>query len=304
MDKLEQFVKSVLNSRGINEQDKQELEIELKDHLNSLKLDYINNGYDEEKAIDLSIKEFGNPNTLGNDLKKYLVTKNKGSILTKSSKINGILLMCIIYFLITLFYAVVVNETLTGLYYLVATFATILGIYIYVNVKLYDKEAKIRYLSFFVIIFWVLERIIVLFVQNFSIYLRGGNFRIIPTLNLTYIVCYVFFSIVAVILIKSQKNNVFDKIKNPYNSKAKMIIIFTITVCLNVLYYLFPNRCYPLFVLVEKVVGKPINEVDRNMLYLVIDGEYFVPNLGLMIFLGLICMLLYKILKKGLRSLI
>lgn len=304
MNEIEQFIQLVLNSRGINEQDKKELELELTDHLNSLKLDYIKNGYDEKEAIELCIKEFGEPNTLGNNLKRYLVSKNKVSILTLSNKINGLLLMCFIYLCTTLFYTLVLNKTLTGLYYLLVTFTTISGIYVYVNLKLYDNSAKIKYFSFYLISFFLIERSLVFLFYIFSNYLRGGNLGLVPILNLSYLAFYILFSVFALVLLKIDTNNTFNKVRNPYNSQIKIVILFVISMGLNALYYLFPNRWYPLFVLVEKLLGKPINEVNRNIFYLVINNKYIVPNFGLLIFIALVLLIIYKILKKGIRSLI
>lgn len=304
MNEIEQFIQSVLNSRGINEQDKKELELELTDHLNSLKLDYIKNGYDEKEAIELCIKEFGEPNTLGNTLKRYLVSKNKGSILTVSNKINGILLMCFIYLCTTLFYTLVMNEILTGLYYPLVTFTTVSGIYLYINLKIYDNSAKIKYFSFFLISFFLIERILVFFFYTFSNYLRGGNLGLVPILNWFYVIFYIFFSTFALVLLKINKINTFDKIRNPYDSQIKIALLFVISMGLNALYYLFPNRWYPLFVLVERLLGKPINEVHRNIFYLLINNRYVVPNFGLLIFIGLLLLVIYKIFKKGIGSLI
>lgn len=45
-----------------------------------LKNDYLNKGLSEKDAIKLSIKDFGESNFIGNNIKRSLPSHNKGSI--------------------------------------------------------------------------------------------------------------------------------------------------------------------------------------------------------------------------------
>lgn len=130
MNEFDRFIRPVLNDRGINEEDKKELDIELRDHLNCLKKDFIEKGHNEAEANKLAIKEFGEVNALGNTLKRYLVSKNKVRTLTNDNKIKGILVMLITYFITTLFYTIVINQPLVDAYNVLVAFVSVASIYI------------------------------------------------------------------------------------------------------------------------------------------------------------------------------
>lgn len=72
MDRINKFINDLLSERGITKDDRKDLEIELLDHMMLLKQEYIDNGHDESEAIELSIKNFGDINEIGNNIKKAL----------------------------------------------------------------------------------------------------------------------------------------------------------------------------------------------------------------------------------------
>lgn len=73
MDRIEMFIKDILDNRGINEADKEELKLELLDHILLLKKEYHDKGLEENQAIDLALKDFGNTNAIG--ISYYMITK-------------------------------------------------------------------------------------------------------------------------------------------------------------------------------------------------------------------------------------
>ena len=70
MDRLNDFINDLLSERGITKDDKEDLRIELLDHIMLLKQEYIEEGYDEKEAIKLALKNFGDINEIGNGIKR------------------------------------------------------------------------------------------------------------------------------------------------------------------------------------------------------------------------------------------
>lgn len=135
-------------------------------------------------------------------------------------------------------------------------------------------------------------------------YLRGGDFWHTHIINISYILSYIVFSGVAIWRIKVDRSTMLDRVRNPYDSKVMITFLVSISIILNVIYYLFPNRWYALCVLMEKLVGESINEVNRNLLYLVINDRIVIPNIGIFILIGLLLILFYKIIRKGVKSIL
>ncbi|WP_425449281.1 VanZ family protein [Dethiothermospora halolimnae] len=72
MNKFDEYIDKVLDKLQCDSNDKDELREEFKDHLNLLKEEYLNKGYEEDDAIKLSICDFGEENKIGKDLNQSI----------------------------------------------------------------------------------------------------------------------------------------------------------------------------------------------------------------------------------------
>lgn len=88
MREFDKFINNLLDIRGINDFDKIDLKDEIQDHLMLLKLDYINKGYSERNSIKLAIRDFGEENFIGKEIKKICHLKIRQRYFRKNIKLN------------------------------------------------------------------------------------------------------------------------------------------------------------------------------------------------------------------------
>lgn len=305
MDRINEFITDLLDSRGITKEDREDLKIELLDHMMLLKQEYVENGYDEYEAIELAIKNFGDTNEIGNSIKKTLPSRNRYNDFSKLEVAKTVLFMLVGYFL-TIFYIVSFAElNYEGFLYntIIASIPIIIG-FAYINLKVITKIKRVKNLLVSFAIFFLAEKVLTIL-----IYVVGYGFYLNRVVNLTdfldvkYIVMFLMLGIISVIITNFLSDEVVLKIRNPYNAKITSNLLWFSSVALMVLYYLFPNRWYLLCRFVESIIGSDVAYVNKNILFLTINNKIVLPNIGLIIFLILAVKLLKQINKKGIESL-
>ncbi|GAB6150432.1 permease prefix domain 1-containing protein [Clostridium novyi] len=295
MREFDKFIDDFLDTSGINDFDKKDLKDEIKDHLMLLKLDYINKGYSENEAIKLSIKDFGEDNSIGKEVRKNLYFKNKVLMFSKKDKFK-----CIIYMFLFYFLFIFLSETVFEINHRTILFNILLGVIpilagvIYINIKMIINKNKVYNLKCILMIYFVIEKVIMSCFGLISGYiLKGeliGNIQLKSSymFNNIYISSYIIFSIFVIIIQKYLDKNKLINIKNPYTFKSSSVILGSLSMILMIAYYLFPNRWYVLYCLIEKIIHNNIKAVSKNFLYIVINNKVVIPNLGLILFIYLV----------------
>ncbi|MBX4262831.1 VanZ family protein (plasmid) [Clostridium estertheticum] len=64
MDKIDKYIKKVINGLDLDKKEIDELKTQFKDHIFSLKAEYLEKSYSDDKAIDLALEDFGNENNI------------------------------------------------------------------------------------------------------------------------------------------------------------------------------------------------------------------------------------------------
>lgn len=306
MERINEFINDILDNRGINHDDKEDLRLELLDHILLLKKEYIATGLDEDKATELALQNFGDINTIGNGIKRTLPSRNKYKEFTLR-EISKIILVMLLGYIITVVYAISFQEMNLGslTYYISITLSPIIINFIYVNFKLGSKMIRIKNMIKSLLVFLLVERMLFLMVYAIQIIIHKGSDRIdlFTLLNFKYIAIYLCVGIVFVVLTSLISDKVVVKIRNPYNSKLKTNILLTSSLIFMILYYLFPNRWYILCSLIEKILGSEIIYVNKNILFLTINHEMFIPNIGLIVLIIMGINLFRQVYRKGIESL-
>lgn len=306
MERINEFINDILDNRGINHDDKEDLRLELLDHILLLKKEYIATGLDEDKATELALKNFGDINNIGNGIKRTLPSRNKYKEFTLR-EISKIILAMLLGYIITVVYIVSFKEmnydSLT--YYSVIVIAPIIINFIYVNLKLGSRIIRIKNMIKSLLVFLLVERMLFLMVYAIQIIIHKGSdgIDLFTLLNFKYIAVYLCVGIVFVVLTSLISDKVAVKIRNPYNSKLLTNILLTSSLIFMILYYLFPNRWYILCSFIEKILGSEIIYVNKNILFLTINHEIFIPNIGLIVLIIMGINLIRQIYGKGIESL-
>lgn len=304
MDRINKFIDDLLSERGITKDDRNDLGIELLDHIILLKQEYIESGYDESEAIELAIKNFGDTNEIGNNIKKALPSRNKYTDFSKLEMTKSILFMLVGYFLTLFYISSFGSMNYEGLMYnlIISTIPIIIG-FAYINLKMTTKIKRVKNLFISLAIFFLSERLLTLL-----IYVVGYGFYLNRVIKLTdlvdfkYIVIFLILGIVFTVFTNLLSDKVVAKIRNPYNAKITSNLLWILSIALMLLYYLFPNRWYLLCRFVESIIGGEVIYVSKNILFLTINHKIPLPNIGLIIFVIMGLKLLKQINKKGLES--
>ncbi|MBU3174578.1 hypothetical protein [Clostridium estertheticum] len=64
MDKVDKYIKKVINELDLDKKEIDELKTQFKDHIFSLKAEYLEKSYSDDKAIDLALEDFGNEHNI------------------------------------------------------------------------------------------------------------------------------------------------------------------------------------------------------------------------------------------------
>lgn len=103
MDKLREYIDTVLKGVPLNKQARLDLEEEFYDHLTSLKKEYLKEGYSEEQSEILAMENFGETQNIKNSLKtvytpyrKWKETMNQKKILKESLQWTAVFFVSIL----------------------------------------------------------------------------------------------------------------------------------------------------------------------------------------------------------------
>lgn len=310
MEVFNAYIKELLDERGINEQDKKDLEFEIKDHLMLLENEYLIKGLSEKDAIKLSIKDFGESNFIGNSIKKNLPSHNKYPDFTFKERAQCLLSMFLVYFIyiFVLSYATFLSQISDSLFfYLGMAIVVTLTSFILVNKKVNDNKNKLKNIISCNIQFFIIEKVFMsLFILIISS-IRGGNgFSLFNTyiFNWIYILSFILFTSCSVIITKHVMNKITLNLKNNYNNTITSTILFIISVLFMILYILIPNRFYVLRKIIISILGSDITNVSKNIFFMVINNSLVIPNIGLVILIILCIRLILHIKKKGIESIL
>ncbi|MCB2342500.1 permease prefix domain 1-containing protein [Clostridium estertheticum] len=313
MSGFEVYVKDILNERGINEHDKKDLAFEIEDHLMLLKNEYLDKGLSENEAIKLSIKDFGESNSIGNSIKNNLPSHNKYLDFTFKEKVQCLSEMFLIYFFILVSCATFLNVNIyTIFFYVSMDLVVILTSFIFVNRKVNNVKNKVKNIIHINIQFFIIEKIVMSLFFIISLPIRGGT-NILETklplmnfyiFNWIYIIGFILLTLISLIITKYVMNKVTHNIKNNYNNTITSTILFITSILFIILYILIPNRFYVLRKILISIMGSDITEVSRNALFMVINNNFIIPNIGLVILIILCIRLVIHIKKKGIGSIL
>ncbi|AFS79343.1 hypothetical protein Curi_c23410 [Gottschalkia acidurici 9a] len=309
---LEIYIKKLLDKRGINDQDKEDLYYEIKDHLMLLKNEYLSKGLSEDEAVKLSIKDFGNINFIGNDIKRNLPSNNKYENLSFREKTICLLEMFLSYFIFICIYAMAGNISTQSIFFDIgmATVVTLTS-FIYINKKLNSEKGKVKNLIICNILFFIIEKIIMLIFTIFTLNIIGlSTDPLLYTItssyvfDLTYILAFVLLVFSSVIVTKYIGNMLFKNIRNTYNYTLASTVLFVTSIILLLIYYLIPNRFYLLRKIIINTIGTEIISVSKNVFFMVINNGFVIPNIGLLLLMLLCIKLVLHIKKKGIKSIL
>ncbi|KNF10084.1 hypothetical protein CLPU_1c02490 [Gottschalkia purinilytica] len=311
MIELERYVKKILDDRGINKKDKEELSIEILDHLLMLKNEYLEKGYDEKKATKKAIVDFGQYNTIGNEVKKFLPSKNKCEDLLLRDKIKCILSMFLVYLLsISFFIATLTIYPPNIVFNIGVNLCVTFTAFLYINIKLNNTRNAIKNIILCNGTFMILEKIFMIIFSLFELFIRGSNtkilynFRDFYIFNLKFILSFIILTLFFILLTKYFNINISEKIENIYDLNISTIVTFFISIILMTMYYLTPNKFYMIRKIITNFIGSDITEVSKNTLFITINSRYIIPNIGLII-LSLLCVRLILLLRrKGIKSIL
>ncbi|AEB74961.1 permease prefix domain 1-containing protein [Clostridium botulinum] len=295
MKEFDKFINNFLDISGINDFDKMDLKDEIKDHLMLLKLDYIKKGYSEGESIRLAIRDFGEENFIGREIKRNLPSKNKAKIFYKEDKIKCILDMFLSYYLFIFLSEIIFEIDHKTLMFniLLATIPSLVG-FIYINIKVINNNKNIYNLKFILVLYFIIEKLIMSSLALIYYYIKPskfilyGVFKNYYVFNKKYIISY---SIVVIVLILIQlyiNKNERMNIKNTCNLKVSSTILGVLSLLLMIAYYLIPNRWYFLYCTIEKIIQSNIEVVSKNIIFILINNKIIIPNLGLIIFIFLL----------------
>lgn len=305
MDRINEFINDLLSERGITKDDREDLKIELLDHIMLLKQEYIENGYNEDQAIELALKNFGDTNEIGNGIKRTLPSRNKYNDFSKLEILKTVLFMLVGYFL-TVFYISSLGEMNyeSFLFNTIISAVPIIIGFAYINLKLTIKIKRVKNLLITLTVFCLCEKVLMLLIYGvgYGVYSnRAINF--IDLLDFKFIVTFLIIGLISIVLTNFISDKVASKIRNPYNAKITSNLLWILSVALMLLYYLFPNRWYLLSRFVESIINNEVVHVSKNILFLTINHKIALPNIGLIILIIMGVKLLKQINKKGIESL-
>lgn len=305
MDRINQFINDLINSRGITKEDREDLKIEILDHMMLLKQEYIDNGYKENEAIELAIKNFGDINEIGNSIKRALPSRNKHNDFSKMEITKCVLFMLVSYFITIFYISSLGNMKCENLMYnvIVSIIPITVGL-VYINLKTATKIERVKSLLVSLVIFFLSQKLLTLLIYGVSYGLHlNRSINLTYLLDFQYIVTFLILGIIFVFLTNFLSDKLLLKIRNPYNAKITSNLLWISSIALMLLYYLFPNRWYLLCLFVENIIGNKVVHVSKNILFLIINNRIALPNVGLIIFIIMGIKLLKQINKKGIESL-
>lgn len=317
MRKFDAYISELLNERGINDQDKEDLKYEIMDHLILLKDEYLKKGLSEQEAEKSAIKDFGDSNSVGNNIKINLPSLNKSADFSSKERLSCILQMFLAYSILRYLFGTVTDDFTHVFFYTIMNIGVVLTSFILVNKKLTNEKNKIKNIIICNSTFFISEKIIMFIyaVLWLTIVDRSRLFsNLLKTynnfyfLNWKYISLFLLLTIFSVLLTKLSGNKLFNNRRNVYNYTAKVITAFVISILLIIPYAMIQfatqYRLGRFRYIVADITGYRVTDIAANTFYTVFDSRFVVPNIGLVILIILIIRLIIQIKKKGIKSIL
>ena len=284
MNEFKLYVNKLLKKTNFNSLEREDLENELVEHLNNLKYDYLKKGFSEKDAIDTVIKNFNSSDFL-NEMNNFS-KKQKLSGFSIKFTFKTTLILSLIYIMLTIsiFTLFKVNRDSNLLYSFVICLISFLNYYYSASNFIFKKDITLNILitcfSFF-----LLEKITSIIFANIYVLLTYNiKFNILDLFSFDFnkIIIYILISIIFLFI------SLFSKISIPKtNSKLNNIDISILisSVLLNIIYYFYPNRFYFLNLIISDFFNINIDSLDKNLLYMNINNEIVIINIGLLLLL-------------------
>ncbi|AYD40483.1 hypothetical protein D4Z93_08070 [Clostridium fermenticellae] len=309
---FKQFVEDIIDKRGINENDSLELKDEILSHLSLLKDEYLEKSYNEEEAIKLSIKNFGNSNLIGNNLKSNLPSKNKYYKFNFKNMIKLICNMILLYLILVFFFACIISKNINSKYFsIVIPFILTIFSFLYINIKINNTKSAIKSIIICNISSFIIIKLLSTFILFIAVVLFGSPFnRSLLWSLFSYLIIHIFisfmpfvtFTISSIIFTKLSNKIIFSKIRNIYETKLTSVLFFFLSIVLLISFYMLPNSNLILKGILMNLTNSKIIQFHKNILYLVVNENILIPNIGLIFLLFLLIKLFMLIYKKGIKS--
>lgn len=294
MKGIELYVNRLLKKTKLNKIEKKDLELELIEHLNNIKEDYIKKGIPEKEAINNVISNF--------NYSEFLEEINTFS--TKK-KLKGISFNYLILtsFILILSYMIATsicftffdnNRTSMILYFIIMGVISIVNFYFAYNNFESKKDIIINTLLGFLSFFFLRFIIIISFnvVYNLKFLNEGFNMFNSNLLNINTILIDFSILILSFIFIKFVKIDINEK-NTTFSNLDFYILGFSLV--LNLIYFLYPNRFNILKTIVYKLFHIDVYSFDKNIFFMNINNEINIINVGLIM---LIIFMIYKLFFK------
>lgn len=318
MHEFDAYISELLNERGINDQDKEDLRCEMMDHLILLKDEYLKKGLSEKEAAEAAIKDFGDSNSVGNNIKINLPSLNKSVDFSSKERLSCIVEMFLVYFILRYLFGTITDDFTNIIFYTIISVGVILTSFILVNKKLRNEKNRIKNIIICNTGFFISEKIImcVYGIVWLTVVDKSRSFtNLLKTynncyfLNWKYMSLFILLTIFSILLTKFLGKRIFDNMRNTYNHNAGAVSLFIISILLIMPYvYIQYNNSYytrcMLMNIISRMTGLNITDININILFMVVNSRFVVPNVGFALIIILLARLIIQIKKKGIKSIL
>lgn len=291
------YIKKMLDKTNLTKDEKKEMKIELLEHLNSMKDDFLSENHSEKDAINLTLKNFNKENFLKeiNELETSSLKGISSNFIIKNALLSG-LIYCLLVIILVSFVSVYRESEI--FYYLII-FVTLVFNFIMTTRKFNNKKDLRKNFIISGLSFIVLERLIIYLVsKSYSLInmLTSTNFDIYKVSFLEPIIS-TFILILITYLSIYYKGPSKKTINLNLSILEKLVLLFSLV--LTVLYFLYPNRLYVLKTAISILFNFSIDIFTKNIFFITINNNFKIFNLGLII---LILFIPYKLISNNLRK--
>lgn len=293
MNKFDIFTKKLLANKGLNDTDYIELNEYIKDKLYIMKNEFIEDGKSEEESIDLAINYFQKKDFNIKDIINELPYKNKVVNLSIYRKINVSLLNLLIYLSLNIYVFINNNDKVRSpITFLITLLLTMLIPYIYVMRNTYNHDFRIKNLLSIYIIYFIFEKstslAFALLLGNTRLYILHNSY------NMYYIISQI---IMAIFMIYMTKIKIYLSVKSDkkiYWFNTRYIFLTIISLFMMLFFFTVFNNDYYL----NRAIRKTLFITESNILFVELNNQYFIPNIGLCLLLIIFLRLIYNYKKN------
>ncbi|GAA0788403.1 permease prefix domain 1-containing protein [Hathewaya limosa] len=302
MREFEIYITNLLKKTNLPVGEREELKMELIQHLNDSKYDYMNEGLSEKQAIQKAIENFN---------KRDFLTEINGFV--DSEKFNDFNLNYFIKMNLTLFISyllmIVVSVALIKntigfnlSYFFIMTVILFLN-YECAIMNFQSKKDIIKNMGIVAFSFFFIQKlfmIILAFMHKLLFDKRTVNIEYIRISKLNNLVVYLSILVVTMLLARYVDRDVKKKV----TLSILDIGILCFSILLNIVYFLFPDRFYLLNFTISKLLNINVKSFSKNILYMNINNSIVIINIGLLMLLFFIVYKLYlRIIKTRIQHL-